>query len=125
MFTALALLFAMPSEYRMAELIPAFVLAGVAADFLMARLVGAGREPWRLRLFAGLVPPILWLLWFACIGLLGDGLGWGATLWTGMLTTSAGLGFMISLTTIPPAGPPEEELPEPVTEAVERERAVA
>ena len=125
MFTALALLFAMPSEYRMAELIPAFVLAGVAADFLMARLVGAGREPWRLRLFAGLVPAILWALWFGSIGLLGDGLGWGATLWTGMLTTSAGLGVMLSLMTSPPAGPPEEELAEPVTEPVERERAVA
>jgi hypothetical protein len=125
MFTALALMFAMPSEYRQAELIPAFVLAGVAADFLMLRLVGAGTEPWRLRLFAGLLPPILWALWFLCIGVLGDGLGWGATLWVGMLTTSAGLGFMLSLTTVAPAGPPAEDAEELVDATAARERAVA
>jgi hypothetical protein len=125
MFTALALLFAMPSEYRMAELIPALVVAGVIADVLMLRLVGDQPNSWRLRLFAGLVPPILWALFFFCIAVLGDGLGWGATLWTGMLTTSAGLGFMLSLLTIPPSGPPTEVEEESVPAAVERERAVA
>jgi hypothetical protein len=125
MFTTLALLFAMPTEYRMAELIPSLVLAGVAADFLMARLVGDRPQSWRIRLFAGLVPPILWALFFLCIAVLGDGLGWGPTLWVGMLTTSAGLGFMISLTTYPPAGPPAEDAEAPVEAAAARERAVA
>jgi hypothetical protein len=124
MFTALALLFAMPSEYRMAELIPALVIAGVIADVLMLRLVGDRPEGWRIRLFAGVVPPILWVLFFFCIAVLGDGLGWGATLWTGMLTTSAGLGFMLSLLTAAPSGP-EPEVAEPAEELVERERAVA
>jgi hypothetical protein len=125
MFTSLGLLFAMPSEYRMAGLIPALVLAGLAADVLLVRLVGDQPASWRMRLFAGLVPPILWALWILCIAVLGDGVGWGATLWTGMLTTSAGLGFMLSLTTIPPAGPPPADLPEPIAAAVEPERAVA
>jgi hypothetical protein len=124
MFTAMALLFAMPSEYRMAELIPALVIAGVIADVLMVRLVGDQPSSWRMRLFAGLVPAILWALFFLCIDVLGDGLGWGATLWTGMLTTSAGLGFMLSLTTIAPSGPPPE-VEEPAAAEVERERAVA
>jgi len=125
MFTALALMFAMPSEYRMAYLIPSLVLAGMAADFLMLRLVGNQPNSWRLRLFAGLVPPILWILWALCIAILGPGLGWGPTLWVGMLTTSAGLGFMLSLTTYAPAGPPEEEAEVPVAAPLETERAVA
>jgi hypothetical protein len=124
MFTGLALLFAMPSEYRMAELIPALVIAGVIADVLMLRLVGDQPASWRMRLFAGLMPAILWGLWIFCIAVLGEGLGWGATLWTGMITTAAGLGFMLSLTTLPPSGPPAA-VAEPVEAAVERERAVA
>jgi hypothetical protein len=42
-----------------------------------------------------------------------------------MLTTSAGLGFMLSLTTYAPAGPPEEEPESTVAAPLEAERAVA
>jgi hypothetical protein len=124
MFTALGVLFAMPSEYRMAELIPSLVLAGAAADFLMLRLVGDRPQSWRIRAFAALVPPILWAFWLISIAIF-DGLGWGGTLVFGMLTTTAGLGFMLSLMTYAPAGPPAEE-PEVTVEApLEAQRAVA
>jgi hypothetical protein len=124
MFTALGVLFAMPSEYRMAELIPALVLAGVAADFLMLRLVGDRPQSWRIRAFATAVPPILWALWLLCIAIF-DGLGWGGTLYFGVLTTSAGLGFMLSLMTYAPTGPPAEEAEVAVEAPLEPQRAVA
>ena len=63
------------------------------------------------------MPPILWVLWFLCIAMLGDGLGWGPTLWVGMLTTSAGLGFMLSLTTSRPPGRRRRRSAEPVAGA--------
>jgi len=67
----------------------------------------------------------LWALYFLCIAVLGDGLGWGPTLYVGMLTTTAGLGFMLTLTTLAPSGPPVDEVEGPVAARREAERAVA
>jgi hypothetical protein len=105
MFTFLALLWPMLSEYREAELIPALVLAGVVGDVLLARVQ-------RIRLFALLLPPALWALFFLCVELFQDGLGWEPTLWVGLLGTTAGLGFAMSLLVFPPySGTVETESP--------------
>ena len=125
MFTAMALWFAMLSEYREAYLIPSLVLTGIAGDWLLQRLVGT-REPvetWRLRLFAGLVPPILWALFFICVAVLGGGLGWGYTLWVGVLCSSAGLSFMLSLLAFAPTG--YAPVQDPVEAALPAERVAA
>jgi hypothetical protein len=95
MCTFLALLWPMLSEYREAELIPALVLAGVVGDLLLARMK-------RVRLFALLMPPALWALFFLCVGLFQGGLGWEPTLWVGLLATTAGLGYAMSLLVFPP-----------------------
>ena len=105
MGTFLALLWPMLSEYREAELIPALVLAGVAGDLLLARF-GATR----IRLFALLLPPVLWALFFLCVELLQDGLGWEPTLWVGLLATTAGLGYAMSLLVFPPYNTVEKDL---------------
>jgi hypothetical protein len=102
MCTFMALLWPMLSEYREAELIPALVLA---------RLAGAAgpTQVGRVRLFAALMPIALWALFFLCIEFLQDGLGWPSTVWVGLLATTAGLGFAMSLLVFPPyAGPPVE-----------------
>lgn len=113
MLTSLGLLFAMLSEYRQAGLIPALVIAGVAADALLARLVGPGKPPlWKLRLFAGLVPPILWGFFFLCVALFEGGLGWHATIWVGVMASSAGVGVAASLLVFPPASVAAEESPD-------------
>ena len=101
----LALLWPMLSEYREAELIPALVLAGVAGDLLLARFGGT-----RVRLFALLLPPILWALFFLCVELLQDGLGWEPTLWVGLLGTTAGLGYAMSLLVFPPYNTVEKDV---------------
>jgi hypothetical protein len=111
MCTFLALLWPMLSEYREAELIPALVLAGVVGDVLLARLAGAGQPTrvGRIRVFAALLPIALWSLYFLCVEFLQDGLGWASTLWVGVLATSAGLGFAMSLLVFPPySGTPVE-----------------
>jgi hypothetical protein len=105
MGTFLALLWPMLSEYREAELIPALVLAGVAGDLLLARF-GATR----IRLFALLLPPVLWALFFLCVELLQDGLGWEPTLWVGLLATTAGLGYAMSLLVFPPYNTVEKDV---------------
>ena len=98
-FTFMALLWAMLSEYREAELIPALVLAGAIGDALLARLGGGVG---RIRLFAALVPLTLWSLFFLCVELFQGGLGWEPTLWFGLLVTTAGLGYAMSLLVFPP-----------------------
>lgn len=105
MGTFLALLWPMLSEYREAELIPALVLAGVIGDLLLARFGGT-----RIRLFALLLPPALWAVFFLCVELLQDGLGWEPTLWVGLLGTTAGLGYAMSLLVFPPYNTVEKDL---------------
>lgn len=108
-FTFLALLWPMLSEYREAGLIPALVLAGVIGDLLLARFSR------RIRLFALLLPPALWALFFLCVELFQDGLGWEPTLWVGLLVTTAGLGYAMSLLVFPPySGPATEQVPNSV-----------
>jgi hypothetical protein len=96
MGTFMALLWPMLTEYRMAELIPVLALGGLAGDLLMKRFDG------RIRLVALLIPPIVWALWFLCIELLADGMGFPPTLWVGLLGTTAGIGFAMSLLVFPP-----------------------
>ena len=105
MGTFLALLWPMLSEYREAELIPALVLAGVVGDLLLARF-GATR----IRLFAVLLPPVLWAIFFLCVEFLQDGLGWEPTLWVGLLATTAGLGYAMSLLVFPPYNTVEKDM---------------
>jgi hypothetical protein len=104
MGTFLALLWPMLSEYREAELIPALVLAGVIGDLLLVRFAD------RIRLFALLLPPVLWALFFLCVELFQDGLGWEPTLWVGLLGTTAGLGFAMSLLVFPPYNTVEKDV---------------
>jgi hypothetical protein len=104
MFTFLALLWPMLSEYREAELIPALVLSGVIGDLLLVRFAH------RIRLFALLLPPVLWALFFLCVELFQDGLGFEPTLWVGLLGTTAGLGFAMSLLVFPPYNTVEKDL---------------
>ena len=103
----MALLWPMLSEYREAELIPVLVLTGVIGDLLLMRL-GDGRIG-HIRLFAALLPIAMWSIFFLCIALFGGGLGWEATLWFGLLVTTAGIGFAVSLLVFPPYSGPVTE----------------
>ena len=115
MFTTMGLLFAMLSEYREAGLIPALVVAGMIGDWLLFRLTGGPEPvtPWRIRLFGALVPIALWGLFFLCVALFRGGLGWGATLWVGVICSTALLGFAISFLVFAPPSPVTADTPAP------------
>jgi hypothetical protein len=114
MFTWLALLFPLLSEYREWKLAPALILAGLAGDLLLARFEEDSRPTrvGRIRFVAGAIPPVLWALFFICVALFEGGLGWHATLWFGVLVTSAAGGYMLSLLIFAPfSGPVIEQVP--------------
>jgi hypothetical protein len=122
MFTWLALLFPLLSEYRQWKLAPALILAGVAGDLLFRRYEAADgpTRVGRIRFVAAAIPPILWALFFLCIALFEGGLGWHTTVWTGVLVISAGIGYALSMAIFAPfSGPVAEQVPpEPVAATV-------
>jgi hypothetical protein len=114
MFTWLALLFPLLSEYRQWKLAPALILAGVAGDLLFARYEAphGPTRVGRIRFVAAAIPPILWALFFLCVQLFEGGLGWHTTVWFGVLVTSAALGYALSVAIFAPfSGPIVEQVP--------------
>jgi hypothetical protein len=102
MWTALALLFAMLTQYRRADLIGVLAIAGLVGDVLLHYLAPHGRpRRWAIRTFAAVMPIVLWGLFLLFIELFEGGLGWGPSLWVGILSTSAGVGFGVGLMTYP------------------------
>jgi hypothetical protein len=127
MFTWPALLWPLLSKYEEWKLAPALILAGLVADLLFARFDRApGPVPvGRIRAIAATLPIVLWGLFFVCVALFEGGLGWHATLWVGVLVTSAGLGYALSLAVFPPfSGPAIEQVPDEVPETVAQPEGV-
>jgi hypothetical protein len=105
MCSLLAVLFPFFTAWRYPEMVGALVVTGVLGDVL-ARLLVAGDPPsvLRIRLFAALLPIAIWAPFLLAIALF-SGLGWNETVWTGILSTTAGVGYGISLIMFPPALP--------------------
>jgi hypothetical protein len=105
MFSVLAVLFPFFTAFRHPEFIATLVVAGIASDLLARWLVPDERPSLlRVRLFAALLPPVLWACYLVTIEL-ASGLGWNATVWTGIISTTAGIGYGLSLIVFPPALP--------------------
>jgi hypothetical protein len=105
MFSLLAVLFPFFTAFRHPEFIAALVAAGIGAD-LLARWLVSGDPPstLRLRAFGTLLPPVVWACYLLTIEL-ASGLGWNPTVWNGVISTTAGVGYGISLIVFPPALP--------------------
>jgi hypothetical protein len=105
MFSVLAVLFPFFTAFRHPEFIATLVAAGIGVD-LLARWLVAEDHPsiWRLRLLGTLLPPVVWACYLLTIEL-ASGLGWNTTVWTGIISTTAGVGYGISLIVFPPAVP--------------------
>ena len=58
----------------------------------------------RLRTLGALIPLAIWVPYELSIAI-ADGLGWEPTVYLGMLSTTAGVGYVISLIMFPPALP--------------------
>jgi hypothetical protein len=106
MFGLLGVLFPFFTAFRHPELIVGMIAAGVLLDLLQRALVSSEDPPatWRVRVFALLIPPVIWGCWLLAIAL-ASGVGWNETVWTGVLSTTAGVGYGISLLVFPPALP--------------------
>jgi hypothetical protein len=86
------------------------VLGGLAADVLYALLRPSPARLGQVRLFAFLVPLVLYALYFA--GLIqADGLWWPVHLWAGAPVIAGLAGWIVSLAVLPPAAPEAAALP--------------
>lgn len=85
-------------------LIAVMFAAGTAADFLAARLRPSVERPLALRVFATLVPAILYTLYLGALAIDG-GIWWRVHLWMGAITLAAVTGWLVSYLVAPPQLP--------------------
>ena len=96
-----ALLSLMQDTYIM---IPICLVAGIGADALNHWLRPSVERPLALRVFAASVPAILYVCYFAALGLT-QGLTWTTHVWTGAIVMAASVGWLLSYAFIPPRMP--------------------
>lgn len=95
---SLALVTITHDEYR---LIPAAIVAGLAADGLVGWLKPSAERVTALRLFAFGVPAVLYLAYFVLLGLLNDNT-WSIHLWVGTIVLAGAAGLLLSYSFVPP-----------------------
>jgi len=83
---------------------PLIVVAGLVADMLYRWLQPEIQRPIRVRLFAALVPIVLYSLYFLTLAFIG-GTWWPVPLWAGAIVMSGIVGWLISYLVVPPALP--------------------
>jgi hypothetical protein len=105
MTTLLGVLFSFFSRFTHPEFIVQMLVSGLIIDTVGRQLIGHSHsKTWQLRFFAGLIPILIWGPFMFTIAVT-DGLGWNPTVWTGILSTTAGVGYAISLIMYPPVLP--------------------
>ena len=109
MTALLSVLFPFFTRFQNLEFIGALIVTGLLVDALSRAMLSAD-PPSRLRVraFSAIVPLLVWGPWLLAIELFSGGLGWNPTMWTGVLSTSMGVGYGISLIMFPPALPAVE-----------------
>jgi len=106
-----ALMSVLAEQYR---LIPTMLLAGIVADLLLWLLKPAATRPVALRLFAFLVPLVLYLCYFLIL-MVGYGMftgtvifNWPIDLWLGASVMAGMVSLVLSYLLVPPEGPAEK-----------------
>jgi hypothetical protein len=106
-------------------LLPTALLGGVAADLVYKRLQPSEKQPASIRLFAFVVPLILYAFYFLNLIIIGpilaharplayaSGITWTVHFWAGSIVMAGITGFLLSYVMLPPAKP-AEKLDEPV-----------
>jgi hypothetical protein len=85
-------------------LIPAAALAGVASDLLLRLLKPSAERPWALRLFAFVVPVVIYLLYFIDL-MITKGIWWSVHMWPGSIVLAGFTGWLVSYVLMPPLTP--------------------
>ncbi|MGH2400372.1 MAG: hypothetical protein ACRDF6_11045, partial [bacterium] len=83
-------------------LIAVAAAGGLAADLLAARLKPFDGGPTGLRLFAALVPAILYTLYMLALVVAAGGIWWRVHLWMGAITLAGITGWLLSYLVVPP-----------------------
>ena len=105
MCSLLAVLFPFFTEFRNLHLIVALIVTGLLIDGLIQWLTGdVPATPVRARILGALIPLAIWIPYELSIAI-ADGLGWEPTVYLGMLSTTAGVGFGVALIMFPPSVP--------------------
>ena len=83
-------------------------LAGLLADVLVWQLKPSVERPDALRLFAFIVPTVLYLLYFLTL-MLTTGIAWTIHLWLGSTVAAGIAGWLLSYVLVPPQIPTEQK----------------
>lgn len=102
---ATTVLMAAVREFRLYESIPVAVAAGLVADWLVHVLRPTPNRVGALRVFATVVPLVLWSLYFLAVQLRW-GVGWSPEMWTGVIAWTGISGFGLSVV-MAPSGVPQ------------------
>lgn len=90
-------------------LIPTMLLAGIVADLLLWLLKPAASRPAALRLFAFLVPLVLYLCYFLTLMLTDTVIfNWSTDLWLGASVMAGMASLVLSYLLVPPEGSAEK-----------------
>ena len=101
-----SLMSVLADQYR---LIPVMLLAGIVADLLLWLLKPSARRPVALRLFAFLVPLVLYLFYFLTLMLTDTvTLTWSIHLWLGASVMAGMVSLVLSYLLVAPEGSAEE-----------------
>jgi hypothetical protein len=85
-------------------LIPAMAVAGVVSDLLLRLLKPSVERPIALRLFALLVPVVVYTFYFIDL-MLTSGIWWSVHIWAGSIALAGFAGWLLSYVFIPPQVP--------------------
>ncbi len=101
-----SLMSVLADQYR---LIPVMLLAGIVADLFLWLLKPAVTRPVALRLFAFLVPLVLYLCYFLTLVLTDTVMfNWSTDLWLGASVMAGMVSLVLSYLLVPPGGSAEE-----------------
>lgn len=89
-------------------LVPAMVVAGLAADLFLWRIKPAPDRMPALRLFGFIVPSLLYAGYFLTVALTA-GIVWPVHLWTGSLLLAGLTGYLVSFLAAPPRQEPSSQ----------------
>jgi hypothetical protein len=78
------------------------LIGGLAGDALLAVLRPSEDRPGAFRVFAFLLPFVLYALYFAAIWMFGGGIGWPIHLWAGTIVQAGIVGWLLSYAFIAP-----------------------
>ena len=100
LYSGIGVLMASVTGFFYLSLLLVPVVAGLVADWLVGALNLGPRRPERLRVFATILPVVVWSLYFAAVAVQW-GVAWSVGLWAGVILWTGAGGLGLSLLAFP------------------------